>query len=181
VDQDYASLQPGDLLSQWQPDGAIWYAHACCSAGSCSQTLFDGLCEAGSEVDRILKGVAQIGGQISPLPTALLGASKPARAFIGHVEPTFDWTLRDSGSRQLLTDSIQQALYGELFQPSPLGQAYRKYYDRLGSLYTSYDAESAEFSRGGNTRGAMLRDLLCARDIQSMVILGDPTVILPPL
>jgi hypothetical protein len=51
----------------------------------------------------------------------------------------------------------------------------------LGSLYTSYDAESAEFSRGGNTRGAMLRDLLCARDIQSMVILGDPTVILPPL
>ena len=181
VDQDYKSVPVADLLAEWQPDGAIWYAHACCSAGSSSQTFFDGLSQEGSEVDRILKGVAKLGSRVAPLPTALLGAKKPARAFIGHVEPTFDWTLRNPDSRQILTDSIQQALYGELYQPSPVGHAIRKCYDRLGSLYASYDADAVEFGRGGNTRDAMLKDLLCARDVQSMVILGDPTVALPAL
>jgi hypothetical protein len=181
VDQDYTSVPVADLLAAWQPDGAIWYAHACCSAGSSSQTLFDGLSQEGSEVDRVLKGVAKLGNRVAPLPTALLGAKKPARAFIGHVEPTFDWTLRNIDSRQMLTDSIQQALYGELYQPSPIGHAFRKCYDKLGSLYTSYDADLVEFGRGGTTRDAMLKDLLCARDVQSTVILGDPTVAFPPL
>jgi hypothetical protein len=179
VDQDYTSVQVADLVTGWQPDGAIWYAHACCSAGSSSQTLFDGLTQEGSEVDRVLKGVAKLGSRVSPLPTALLGAKKPARAFIGHVEPTFDWTLRNPDTRQMLTDSIQQALYGELYQPSPIGHAFRKCYDRLSSLYASYDADLVEFGRGGTTRDAMLKDLLGARDVQSMVILGDPTVAFP--
>ena len=179
VDQDFASVQVSDLLAVWQPDGAIWYAHACCSAGSAIRTLFEGLCQEGSEVDRVLKGVAKNGDRVAPLPTALLGAKKPGRAFIGHVEPTFDWTLRNPDTRQTLTDSIQQALYGELYQPSPVGHAFRRCYDRLSSLYSSYDAASVEFGRGGATRDAMLRDLLCARDVQSMVILGDPTVAFP--
>ena len=181
VDQDYSSLRVADLLAGWQPDGAIWYAHACCSAGSTSQTFFDGLVDEGSEVDRILKGVAKLGNHVAPLPTALLGAKKPVRAFVGHVEPTFDWTLRNPETRQMLTDSIQQALYGELYQPSPIGHAFRKCYDRLSSLYASYDAESVAFGQGGNTRNAMLKDLLVARDLQSMVILGDPTATLPAL
>ena len=181
VDQDYTSVPIADLLAAWQPDGAFWYAHACCSAGSSSQTLFDGVCQEGSEVDRVLKGVAKLGNRVAPLPTALLGAKKPARAFVGHVEPTFDWTLRNPDSRQTLTDSIQQALYGELYQPSPIGHAFRRCYDRLGSLYASYDAALVEFGRGGTMRDAMLKDLLCARDVQSMVILGDPTVALPAM
>ena len=35
-----------------------------------------------------------------PLPRKLLGAEKPLRAFLGHVEPTFDWTLRDPETGQ---------------------------------------------------------------------------------
>jgi hypothetical protein len=181
IDQNYASVRPQNLLDSWQPDGAVWYAHACCSAGCSAQTLFDGLTQDGSEVDRILKGVAKLKSRVAPLPTALLGASKPLRAFIGHVEPTFDWTLRNPDTNQSLTGSMQQALYNELYQPSPVGNAFRRCYDRLGSLYTAYDQDQAEFSRGGNTRAAMLKDLLAARDVQSTVILGDPTATLPSL
>jgi hypothetical protein len=175
VDQEFASVQVADLLGAWQPDGAIWYAHACCSAGSSNQTLFEGLTQDGSEVDRILKGVAALGSHVAPLPMALLGAKKPARAFVGHVEPTFDWTLRNPDTRQLLTGSIQEALYNELYQPSPIGHALRKCYERLGALYASYDAASVQFGRGEDTRDTMLKSLLAARDVQSMVLLGDPT------
>jgi hypothetical protein len=181
VDQNYASVRPQNLLNSWQPDGAVWYAHACCSAGCSAQTYFDGLSQEGSEVDRILKGVAKLGNQVSPLPTALLGVSKPLRAFVGHVEPTFDWTLRNPDTNQSLTGSMQQALYDDLYQPVPVGSAFRRWYDRLGSLYTAYDQDQSEFSRGGNTRVAMLKDLLAARDVQTTVILGDPTVTLPSL
>jgi len=80
VDQDYECAQPEEILAQWQPDGAIWYAHACCSAGSNSTTMFDGLVPAGSDVDRLLKGVASLGARVAPLPRALLGAAKPLRA-----------------------------------------------------------------------------------------------------
>jgi hypothetical protein len=181
VDQNYASMQVSDLLPQWQPAGAIWYAHACCSAGASAQTLFAGLTEEGSEVDRILKGVAQVGNKVSPLPTALLGAQNPLRAFIGHIEPTFDWTLRNPDTNQSLTSSLEQALYNELYQPAPVGFAFRRWYDRLAPLYTAYDQELLAFGRGNNTRAAMLKDLLSARDVQSTVLLGDPTVILPSL
>ena len=61
------------------------------------------------------------------------------------------------------------------------GYAFRRCYDSLGSLYASYDEDQREFSRDGNTRDSMLKDLLSARDVQSMVILGDPTVALPAL
>ncbi|HEU5098482.1 MAG TPA: hypothetical protein VFU22_05655, partial [Roseiflexaceae bacterium] len=33
VDQAGKLLEPTALLASWQPDGAVWYAHACCSAG----------------------------------------------------------------------------------------------------------------------------------------------------
>jgi len=181
VDQNYASVQANDLLRNWQPAGAVWYAHACCSAGASARTSFSGLTEEGSEVDRILKGVAQVGNKVAPLPTALLGAANPLRAFIGHIEPTFDWTLRNPDTNQSLTSSLEEALYNELYQPSPVGYAFRRWYDRLASLYTSYDQELLAFGRGDNTRAAMLKDLLAARDVQSTVLLGDPTATLPPL
>jgi hypothetical protein len=181
VDQNYASVQVKDLLNGWKPAGAIWYAHACCSAGASAQTSFAGLTEEGSEVDRILKGVAQVGNKVAPLPTALLGAANPLRGFIGHIEPTFDWTLRNPDTNQSLTSSLQDALYNELYQPHPVGFAFRRWYDRLASLLTAYDQELLAFGRGSNTRAAMLKDLLAARDVQSTVLLGDPTATLPPL
>jgi hypothetical protein len=181
VDQDYRSLRIDDLLCKWTPDGAIWYAHACCSAGSAALTQFNGLTQPGSQVDRVLTGVSRLGNRIAPLPAALLGCKKPLRAFIGHVEPTFDWTLQNPDNRQALTDSIQKALYTELYQPSPVGHALRRWYDRLASLFASYQADQDTFSRGGNTRESMLKEALVARDVRSMIILGDPTVALPSL
>jgi hypothetical protein len=181
VDQEFTTLQPGDLLAKWEPSGAIWYAHACCSAGSDSKTLFKGLVSQGSEIDQVLEGVASLGAAVAPFPRALLGSKKSLRAFVGHVEPTFDWTLRQPPTGQTLTDTIQRALYDELLRPSPLGLALRETYGRLASLYAAYDANQRAFNEGGNTRGAMLYNLLAARDIQSLVILGDPTAMLPPL
>jgi hypothetical protein len=176
VDQDGTPLDPGALPKGWSPGGAVWYAHACCSAGSDAQTAFDGLVAAGSEIDRVLKGVAGLGAKVSPLPTALLGADSPLRAFVGHVEPTFDWTLRQPLTGQFLTTPIRESLYDRLFQPLPVGWALRGLYDQLGALFGQYDASLGAFNRGENTKPALLWCLLAARDIQSMVLLGDPTV-----
>jgi hypothetical protein len=125
--------------------------------------------------------VARLGNRIAPLPSALLGCKMPLRAFIGHVERTFDWTLQNPGNRQTLTDSIEKSFYNELYQPSPVGYALRPWYERLPSLFSAYDADQRAFSQGSNTRQSMLQESLCARDVQSMVMLGDPTVTLPRL
>ncbi|QPK65364.1 hypothetical protein IVG45_10725 [Methylomonas sp. LL1] len=181
VDQNFLPINPHNLLDKWSPNGAIWYAHACCSAGSDSRTLFNGLVDSGSEIDRVLNGIAMLGARIAPLPQMLLGGSKPLRAFVGHVEPTFDWTLRQPPTGQHLTDTIITALYEKLFQPDRIGNAFRDHYGRLGALYVSYEASLRAFNSGENTRPAMLHALLSARDVQSMVILGDPTACLPAL
>ena len=110
VDQDKKLLNIAELLNAWQPDGAIWYAHACCSAGTDANTSYAGLFDAGSDLDRILRGVTTAGSRVAPLPTALLGATKPARAFVGHVEPTFDWPLQDPETGQPLSLPVSDAL-----------------------------------------------------------------------
>jgi hypothetical protein len=181
VDEDFRLLQPASLLDAWTPSGAIWYAHACCSAGSDAHTLFDGLVEKDSPVDRVLKGVAAVGARVAPLPEALLGHAAPLRAFIGHVEPTFDWTLRHRLVGQFMTAPIEEALYDNLFQPEPLGLAFRVFYERLGGVYAEYDQELRRFNKGENNESRLLYHLLLARDIQSMVLLGDPTAVLPAL
>jgi hypothetical protein len=182
VDGRKALLKPDELVAKWTPGGAVWYAHACCSAGCDSTTLFDGLLQAGSPVDRVLKGVAKVGARVSPLPEALLGASRPLRAFIGHVEPTFDWTLRQVLTGQFLTWPIQESLYDQFYQPGQtVGLAFRSLYDRLRSMYGVYDAESRKFSAGQDTKASMLLSLLLIRDVKSMVILGDPSAVVPQL
>ena len=181
VDQNLQLLEPDRLLAAWEPDGAIWYAHACCSAGSDATTIFDGLLDAGSSIVQVLRGVAAIGALVAPLPRALLGAKKPLRAFIGHVEPTFDWTLKQPATGQHLTRSIVRALYNNIYTSKPVGLAFRDYYEPLGTLSTQYDRAFEEFKRGQDTRGVMLYCQLAARDLQSMVILGDPTAMLSPL
>jgi hypothetical protein len=178
VDQDYHSLGPTDL-DGWNPNGAIWYAHACCSAGASEYSQFEGLCGPGSQIDNVMKRVAEVGNCVAPLPSALLGSKKPLRAFIGHVEPTFDWTLMNPDTRQALTDSIRQAMYNELYQPSPVGRALRRWHDQLAALGGTYQANLTEFERGGNTGESMLRTKLVSCDVQSTVLLGDPTAILP--
>jgi hypothetical protein len=133
-------------------------------------------------VDQVLKGVAQVGARVAPLPEALLGAAQPLRAFVGHVEPTFDWTLRQPQTGQFLTEPIQDALYSRLFQPQPLGLALRDMYDRLASIFAGYDVQLRQFNKGvAGSEARMLYHLLVARDVQSMVVLGDPTATLPSL
>lgn len=181
VDQNYEFMQPDQLLSQWEPDGAVWYAHACCSAGSNATTIYDGLVPKDSEVDTLLKTIASIGAKIAPLPRALLGAKKPLRAFVGQVEPTFDWTMRQPNTEGFLTNPLRAALYEHLFQPEPMGMALRQSYKHLGGLYAQYDEALRQFNSGHDTNNLLLFCQLAARDVQSMVILGDPTATLPSL
>lgn len=173
VDGNRDLVRADAVTANWQPGGAIWYAHACCSAGSDSRSYFDGLFEPGSDAAQVLRSVAQCGARVAPLPTALLGAASPLRAFVGHVEPTFDWTLEQPDTRQFTTDHLTAALYDELYQPVPIGMALSRIYAQLGGLYSNYH----EFMNSLAKRG-MLHRLLVARDIQSTVILGDPTAML---
>lgn len=190
VDSDGKLLQPDKLLTQWQPDGAIWYAHACCSAGADSKNSYKGLITGNSSAAHILDTVALLGAQVAPFPKALLGAAKPLRAFLGQVEPTFDWTIRDPNTGQKLTETLQSALYNHLYQAKPesVGMAFQACYDHVGELFAQWnetvevinDSASSTAEREAARKGA-LRTQLTALDRQSLVILGDPTVTLPPL
>jgi hypothetical protein len=182
VDCGYHLLEPSALLGQWDPAGAIWYAHACCSAGSDSRSSFTGLVSKDSEAARVLAALAKdVGARVAPLPAALLGAKRPLRAFIGHVEPTFDWTLTQPLTGQYLTDPICRALYDGLYNRQPVGYAFRPWYERIGGLFAEHDAAFQDYKEGQDTQDRLLYYLLSARDVGSAVILGDPTAALPAL
>lgn len=183
VDDRHSLLEPSMLLDEWDPDGSIWYSHACCSAGSDSATSYKGLVADGSTVDRVLDAVAALGAHVAPLPRALLGASKPLRAFIGQVEPTFDWTLR-AETGQVLTNSLCDAIYTRMHQkqPQPVGMAFHDAHKHAGQLFSQLDSLRRDIVRDvAGAREAATRTHLTALDRQSMVILGDPTVALPSL
>jgi hypothetical protein len=184
VDVGKQVLDPAALLGAWQPDGAIWYCHACCSAGGDSSTSYDGLTPAGSPVDRVLRAVAAGGATIAPLPKALLGAERPLRAFIGHVEPTFDWTLRAPDTGQMLTTSLVEAIYDGLHQKTPetVGMAFQRSFRTVGQLLGQWVQMRQDVVRNvPQADVAALRLQLAALDRQGMVILGDPTVSPPAL
>ncbi|RRR74924.1 MAG: hypothetical protein EI684_05955 [Candidatus Viridilinea halotolerans] len=173
VDQTYEPLDPERLLANWQPDGAIWYAHACCSAGSMGPSAFADLVPPGGVAHQVLHATAALGDQIAPLPRALLGATKPLRAFIGHVEPTFDYTLQMRGTYQFLTGSIIEMLNERAFSIKryPVGMMTQTIFNRLGLL-----ASQEREKRMDQEQRAALYFQLCFHDVQSTVILGDPTV-----
>ncbi len=184
VDDQFQLLDPTVLLQTWQPDGAIWYAHACCSAGSDSRSAYQGLFDAGSTVEQTLTAVAGLGATVAPLPRLLLGADKPLRAFVGQVEPTFDWTLRQPETGQVLTESLQKGLYHGLYRarPEPVGLAFQGCYRHVGELFSQWNQALTRVAQGqADASLDALRTQLTALDRQSMVILGDPTACLPPL
>lgn len=187
VDAGGAVLNPGTLLENWQPDGAIWYAHACCSAGSDNVSLFAPLLESGPVME-VLTAVAGLGARVAPLPTALLGAREPARAFIGHVEPTFDWTLRNPKNLEPLTHTLQASMYNGLFcaRPEPVGMAFNRYFVQIGPLFSQYfQLQQASLTMDKalrqHARVLALHAQLSALDRQACVILGDPAVALPTI
>jgi hypothetical protein len=187
VDQDGTLVTPAALLTTWRPDGAMWYSHACCSAGSDDTTQYDDLVPDG-EIKTILRAVAGLGSTVAPLPTALLGAERPLRAFIGHVEPTFDWTLRHPLNKQPLTTAIVEALYNGLYRakPEPVGMAFARVFTQVGQLFAQFhlakqDATAVDPTARLTARAAALRTQLGALDRQACVILGDPATALPAL
>jgi hypothetical protein len=184
VDQAHAVLDPDALLAQWQPDGAIWFAQACCSAGAESPSTYEGLFQPKGQLDKVMSGVAAAGAMISPLPRALLGAKKPLRAFIGHVEPTFNWTLQFPPNRQQLTADLTKCLYDGVYGGLPVGLAMDGYYDPVGSLLQGYLRALRKYRTTVGTAAKPSLDMLVysrvtAHDRSSTVILGDPTVAVP--
>lgn len=184
VDHHGQRLDVDQLLANaWQPDGAIWYAHACCSAGSTDLSVFEGLTAPTSAIAEVLKTVTDFtsaaGACVAPLPRRLLGAERPLRAFVGHVEPTFDWTLRNQLSGQFLTDDLRHAFYQELYTGATIGRALQRWFLRIGTLGTQYEAYRKKLAAGDKVEGDLLFYQLAQRDVCGMVILGDPTVRLP--
>lgn len=181
VDQEHQRVTPESVVQRWEPDGAIWFAQACCSAGATSPTEYAGLFEVGTTLEQVLTGVSQIGPMTSPLPRALLGAKKPLRAFIGHVEPTFSWTLSFPPNQQVLTSDLKKCLYQRLCLGQPVGLAMSDYYPSIGTLLLTYVSERQKYeSLVGEAAKPSLDMLvysrLTAHDRASTVILGDPTV-----
>lgn len=184
VDQEHRPVSPDDLLAAWQPDGAIWFAQACCSAGTDSPSAYAGLFEPGSLLDETLSGISKAGAMTSPLPRALLGAARPLRAFIGHVEPTFDWTLSFPPNRQSLTSDLKTAIYTRLCSGQPVGMAMSAYYPAIGSLLQSYMTARTDYNETIGAAARQSLDMLVysrvtAHDRASTVILGDPTAAIP--
>jgi hypothetical protein len=182
VDQ-LGGVLTADIIDGWRPEGAIWYSHACCSAGSDAATIYDRVAAPGSDVDRVLTEVAaKAGARTAPLPRQLLGCVRPLRAFVGHVEPTFNWTLRDPDNGQLLTSGLVQTFYDGLYQEQsePIGYALSRHYHPVGGLWSQWATDRDRINAGDvELLPAALNARLTALDRQSLVILGDPTVALP--
>lgn len=182
VDADQSTLDIDALLDAWEPTGAVWYSQACCSAGSNDGTSYTGLLQADSSAFKVVDAVGKLGAAVAPLPTRLLSADKPLRAFVGHVEPTFDWTLRDLLNGQPLTMQLVDAMYQKLFDRQPIGRALESHYLGVGELYARLsDARDDVDALKPGARERATYNKLTAIDRQSLVILGDPTAMIPPL
>jgi hypothetical protein len=91
-------------------------------------------------------------------------------------------TLLEERTGQILTRGIRLALYNRLFQadPEPVGLAFETCYRQLGGVLSQYvmavsgDAAAQQLPEALSYR-------LVASDLQSLVILGDPTAVLPSL
>ena len=185
VDADYAAIDPTTLIAQWQPAGAVWYAHACCSAGSDAVSRYADLFPQGDPLQALLAGICDgVGAVTAPLPRLLLGAEQPLRAFVGHVEPTFNWTLRDPSNEQTVSHKIVSGLYNELFRrdrPTPIGYALSGLFGEAGSFFAAWtQAMGAVNDNRPGARDTALYTKLVAMDRQGTVLLGDPTVSLAP-
>ncbi len=179
VDQDFKDLDPEALLAAWQPDGAIWYSHACCSAGASALSNFTSLFEKGSEAEVLLAAIAALGDVGAPLPRRLLAAEKPLRAFVGHVEPTFDWTLKNPENGQTLTDALQESIYPGLYLGKPVGLAFERWQRQASGFNSLAQRLRDRFNAGEDLGEESLFPRLAWRDVESTVILGDPTATLP--
>jgi hypothetical protein len=143
----------------------------------------DDLLAPGTVALAAVNAVVALGATVAPAAPRLLGRVKPLRAVLGHVEPTFDRTLRVGETGQGLGGHLVSALSTNLFvDRQPLGYAFADYRAGVGELQTQW-AEQYERLADGQTqvRETLTRLRLTAIDRQSLVLLGDPTVTLPSL
>jgi len=186
VDDRHALLDIEALAAAWAPDGAVWYSHACCAAGSDARSMYHGLFDPAGDVMRTLDGVAAAcGASIAPLPQRLLGHTKPLAAFIGHVEPTFNWTLRDPRTQQPLSHPVHQALYEHLFDQGgglPVGHALAQIFGDAATLLGLWAQALRDFNKGlpGAVASALVNQV-AALDRLHTVLLGCPTASLPKI
>ncbi len=181
VDANLATLDVDELAS-WTPSGAVWYSQACCSAGSNQGTSYAGLFTPDSTAAKVTDAVGLLGAQIAPMPARLLSTQSPLRAFVGHVEPTFDWTLLLPENGAPLTMPLVRAISRNLFSRDTIGNSFASYYAGVGELYARLVESRKDVDKmksGAAERSAYYK--LTAIDRQSLVILGDPTALLPPL
>jgi hypothetical protein len=181
VDVHHATMSLAELDAA-MPCGTVWYAQACCSAGGDNQSHYTGLLQEGTTAFGTVSAVAALGASVAPAPLRLLGRVNPVRAVFGHVEPTFNWTLRVSETGQGLGHYIVSALSSNLYGRQPLGLVLADYRAGVGELHNQW-ADLRELLAQGDTsvRETLTRLRLTAIDRQSLVLLGDPTVTLPAL
>jgi hypothetical protein len=187
VDAAHDVLDPGAVLAAWEPAGAVWFGQACCSAGSESPSMYAGLFDASSTVGSVLESVAALGAATAQLPRALLGASGPLRAFIGHVEPTFDWTLVFPPTKQRITSSTIELIYTRICSGRPVGLALQEagMYSPVAPLLIGHTKAVSAYAvaKGAAPRRKALDMALYSKvtayDRASTVLLGDPTVTVP--
>jgi len=63
----------------------------------------------------------------------------------------------------------------------PVGHAFRTWFGRTNGLMSQYEKAKSQFNFGDSTDGLLLALQLAARDVESTVILGDPTAATPGL
>ncbi|MET7301668.1 hypothetical protein [Embleya sp. NPDC005575] len=179
VDGTHTTVPLGTLCDA-MPGGCVWYAQACCSAGAAGESFYAGLLPVGSSALGAVEAVAGLGTMVAPAALELLGRENPVRAVLGHVEPTFSWTLQVDDTGQGLGGRLVSALSTHLYAGEPLGLALAEYRADVGELHTRW-ARLREALAGGDTsvRETLTRLRVSALDRQSLVLLGDPTVALP--
>ncbi|MGW3291078.1 hypothetical protein ACWDR3_41235 [Streptomyces sp. NPDC001002] len=182
VDQNRVPLTV-DQLSAGLPGGCICFAQACCSAGGAGASLYATLLEPQWPAAATVEAVAPCGPVVAPAALRVLGRENPVRAVLGHVEPTFSWTLEVGSTGQFLGRRIVTALSSRLYGGVPLAHAFADYRADVGQLYYDWFALQAQLNddADGSVLDEMRRIRLAALDRQSLVLLGDPTVSLPAL
>ncbi|EHK57120.1 hypothetical protein [Allomesorhizobium alhagi] len=182
VDAEYRALDPAAFTEDAAPYGALWFAQACCSAGANAHSDFSDLLKPATAAHRIVTAVTACGNVSAPLPRSLLSAKRPARGFVGHVEPTFDWSLRHPETGQYMTNAFRECFFERLFTGDPIGLALRPIREAGGRLRSGYeDAKERLIEKGDEDQlGILLAMKLAAQDWRSIVFLGDPTVAVFP-
>ena len=108
--------------------------------------------QAGTTLSDTLLAVERCGPMTGPLSRRLLGSETPVRAFVGHVEPTFNWTLRAPDTGQAIAHHIVDSLYNQLHLAArpPVGLAMTTYYSNVGGLLKDHlqEVDGGQPARG---------------------------------